>query len=201
VLDTSIKPERIDRAQCRLAEDTFALTDISPAPKSLRFQALLAKVGVATCWVELKPRALELTPKQVEEYLDEIGAPAAVRKEWANTKEPRRWRELYTKHAKTFVSVGALIEDLAWSEPVGMSLEIVPESDPARLRHGKDLRVRVLENGEPLPNFPLGLVREGRRHGQIRTTDSLGRVRFGGVRSGRYLLRGTKLRKSTQPEV
>ena len=65
ILETSIKPERIDRAQCRLAEAAFAISDLSPAPKSLRFQALLSKAGIATCWVELKPRALELTPKQV----------------------------------------------------------------------------------------------------------------------------------------
>jgi hypothetical protein len=75
-LETSIKPERIDRAACRFAEDAFALSDPSPAPRSLRFQALWSKTGIATCWVVLKPRTLELTPKQVQEYLDEIDAPA-----------------------------------------------------------------------------------------------------------------------------
>jgi hypothetical protein len=41
-LETSIKPARLDRAKCRLAEDVLGLSNFSPAPKSLRFQALFA---------------------------------------------------------------------------------------------------------------------------------------------------------------
>ncbi len=200
-LETSIKSERIDRARCRLAGQTMALSDLSSAPKSLRFKALMSDVGVATFWVELKPRSLELTPNQVQEYLDEIDAPAPVRQQWANAKQPRRWREVYTKHAKTFVQVGDSQTDRSWAEPVGMSLEIVPETGPTRLRRGDEFSVRVLENGTPLADFPIGFVREGSGHGQIRKTDSEGRVKIRLARSGRWLLRGTKMRKSTQPDV
>lgn len=200
-LETSIKPERIDRAQCRLAEAHFAISDFSPAPKSLCFQAVLSKAGIATCWVELKPRALELTPKQVQEYLAEIGAPAAVRQEWAAAPLPKHWRELYTKHAKTFIQVGGALADRSWAKPVGMTLEIVPESDPTQLGSRRNFAVRVLENGSALANFPVGVVREGGGKGQIRKTDNEGRVRFRLKMAGRWLLRGTKLRKSTQTGV
>lgn len=201
ILETSIKPERIDRAQCRLAGQTVALSDLSSAPKSLRFRARMTDVGIATFWVELKPRSLALTPKQVQEYLDEIDAPATVRQQWTNAKLPRQWREVYTKHAKTFVAVGDSPADRSWAEPVGMSLEIVPETDPTRLRRGDEFSVRVLENGAPLADFPIGFVREGRSKALIRKTDSEGRVKTRLATSGRWLLRGTKLRKATQPEV
>ena len=82
-----------------------------------------------------------------------------------------------------------------------MTLEIVPESDPTQLRRRGDFVVRVLENGLALANFPVGLVREGSRKGQIRKTDNEGRVRFRLTMAGRWLLRGTKLRKSTQTGV
>src|SRR5256885_6432486 len=47
----------------------------------------------------------ELTPEQVDEYLDEIGAAEETR---AYRKlHPGRWRERYTKHAKTFLRCSA----------------------------------------------------------------------------------------------
>lgn len=198
--ETSIKPERIDKAQYRLGGQVEALSDFSSAPKSLRLKAELSQVGVATIWVELKPRALELTPAQVQDYFGEIGAPASLRREWAMTKEPKRWREVYTKHAKTFVQVGDT-SDRSWAEPVGMAFEIVPEKDPTRLKRGEIFPVRLLANGQPLINFPLGIVRAGSAKGQTRKTDAEGRVRFLLARSGRWLLRCTKLRKSTQTNV
>lgn len=200
-LETSIKPDRIDRAQYRLAGQIKSLSDLSPTPTSLRFETIFSRAGIATCWVELKPKSLDLTPKLVHEYLNEIDAPAAVRQQWATAKEPRRWREMYTKHAKTFIRVGELQPDGSWAEPVGMSLEIVPETDPTQLRRGMNFPVRVFENGQPLANFPLGIIREGSRKGAIRKTDHQGRVRFLLGQRGRWLLRGTKLRKAAQPEI
>jgi uncharacterized GH25 family protein len=195
--DTPIKPERVGRAKCRLAGHSFDLGSFSPAPKSLRFKARLYEPGIATLWVELKPRALELTPEQVEEYFEEIDAPESVRQQWANAGKRRRWREVYTKHSKTFVRVGEARPDGSWAEPVGMSLEIVPEKDPTSLRAGDDFPVRVLKNGTPLRDFPVGIVSEGSSKGEIGKTDAEGRVSFRLSKKGRWLLRGTELRRTT----
>jgi uncharacterized GH25 family protein len=200
-LETSIKPERLERARCRLGAHTFELKEFSPTPNSLRFAARLAEPGVATFWVELQPRALQLTAAQVREYLDEIGASIAIRNAWATARKPRRWRELYTKHSKTFVKVGELQTDQSWAEPVGLRLEIVPEKDPTSLRVGDEFPVRVLRDGTPLPGFPVGVVFEGSSKGRIEKTDYAGRVSFLLDRKGRYLLRATELRKSSQQGV
>jgi len=200
-LETSIKPERIAHAKCRLSARNFDLADFSPGPKSLRIAARLDEPGIATIWVDLKPRTLELTPEKVREYLDEIDAPKSIRQQWANSPGPRRWREVYTKHTKTFVRVGDSHSDRSWAEPVGMALEIVPEQDPTSLRAGDKVSVLALKNGAPLPDFSLDLVREGAAKGTASKTDREGRAQFAIGKAGRWLLRGTELRKSTQPGV
>jgi len=199
--ETAIKPDRVTRASGRLAGKTFDITERSAAAKSLRFKAELATPGVATLWVDLAPKLIELKPAQVEEYLAEIGASAEVRKGWAEAGKGRRWRELYSKHAKTFVRVGDPGGDPSWGEPAGMALEIVPEKDPTSLRPGDELPLRILADGKPLANFPVGLVREGDKKGLLRTTDAEGRVTIRFERSGRWLLRGTQIRRSSKPDT
>jgi uncharacterized GH25 family protein len=198
VLDYAIKPRRVDSAKCRLNGKTFDMSR-SSAAKSLAFHIRLPDRGVATLWVELKPNSLELTPKQVEEYLDEINAPPALRQSVKSAGGTKRWREVYSKHAKTFVSVGEASADRSWAEPIGMALEIVPEKNPTTLRAGDDFPVRVLRNGSPLPNFSLGIVREGNSLSEFQTTDAEGRVTFQLGRSGKWLLRATELRPSNKP--
>jgi uncharacterized GH25 family protein len=198
-LDVGPKPERVESAKCRLAGKTFDITNKLAAPNSLQFKAELADVGVATFWVKLPPRAIELKPDQVKEYLDEVDAPEALRKQWAEMK-PQRWRESYTKHPKTFARVGQPQSDRAWAEPVGMFLEIVPERDPTTLKAGDDFPVRVLKGGAPFAGFSLNAVSAGETKGETRKTDSDGRVTFRMSKEGRWLLRGTDIRKSNQPD-
>jgi hypothetical protein len=73
-LDTGPKPERVQSAQCRLAGKTFEITNKAAAPHSLQFKAELPEAGVATFWVKLPPRSIELKPEEVKEYLDEVGS-------------------------------------------------------------------------------------------------------------------------------
>jgi len=199
-LDVGPKPERVESAKCRLAGKTFDITNKLAAPNSLQFKAELADVGVATFWVKLPPRAIELKPTEVKEYLDEVDAPEALRQEWAAMKEPR-WRESYTKHPKTFACVGQPQSDRSWEEPVGMFLEIVPERDPTTLKAGDDFPVRVLKGGAPFAGFSLNAVSAGETKGETRKTDLEGRVKFRLSKDGRWLFRGTDIRKSNQPNV
>lgn len=199
-LDTGPKPERVQSAQCRLAGKTFEITNKAAAPNSLQFKTELPEAGVATFWVKLPARSIELKPEEVKEYLDEVDAPEALRKQWAEMKEPR-WRESYTKHQKTFARVGDPTSDLSWAAPVGTFLEIVPEKDPTMLKAGDDFPVRVLKDGKPFAGFSLNAVNAGQPKGETRKSDSEGRVTFRLDAAGRWLLRGTDIRKSNQPET
>ncbi len=199
-LDVGPKRERIEAARCRLAGHTLDINDISAGPKSRVFKTELPEPGIATLWVKLPAKSIELKPEQVEEYLAEINPPQSVSTQWA-TMEPKRWRELYTKHPKTFVRVGDATGDSSWAEPVGMALEIVPEKDPTLLREGDELPVRIFKNGAPFPDFSLNAVVGGEAKGEMRKTDSAGRVVFRFDRAGKWLLRGTDVRKSTRTDA
>lgn len=198
-LEYAIKAERIERAIVRLAGQTTDLSERRAAPKSLRFTTQLTAAGVATAAVSLQPKALELKPHKVAEYLAEIGAGPDIRQAWAQMK-PQRWREVYAKHAKAFLRVGAGEQDQSWAEPVGLVLEIVPEKDPTSLRAGAEFPVRVLKHGQPLAGFPLGLLRAYAKHAVIQKTDAAGRTVFKLPATGKWLLRGTELRKVSAPD-
>lgn len=199
-LDVGPKPERVESAKCRLAGKTFDITNIAAAPNSLQFRAELAEVGVATFWVKLPARSIELKPEEVQHYLDEVDASEALRKQWTEMKE-QRWKESYTKHQKTFARVGEPSSDRSWADPVGTFLEIVPEKDPTVLKAGDDFPVRVLKDGKPFGGFSLNAVSAGETKGETRKTDPEGRVTFRVAKAGRWLLRGTDIRKSSQPDT
>ena len=200
-LETGPKRERVEAARCRLAGRTFEISDMVAGPKSLVLKSELPDAGVATLWVKLPPKSIELKPAEVQEYLAEIDAPASLKKEWAEMKEPRRWRELYTKHPKTFVRVGEAKGDRSWAEPVGMELEIIPEKDPTGLRVGEELPVRVLKGGAPHKDFALNALPAGETKGETKRTDADGRVVFRFEKAGQWLLRGTDVRKSVKPDT
>jgi uncharacterized GH25 family protein len=200
-LDHAIEVDRIDRALYRLAGKTLTLKDRESQAGSLRFSAHLLDRGVASLWVALKPRAIELTHEQVGHYLEEIGAAEEIRREWAAAEESKRWTEIYEKHAKTFVRVGEVGQDESWAEPVGMALEFVPQKDPTTLVVGDELAVRLLEEGRPVPNVQVGIVHEGNAQSEVRRTDAEGRTSIRLHRPGRWLLRATVLRKSANNEM
>ena len=200
--DTAIKADRIDVARARLNGKTIDIAQRAPEKKSIELRVALSDPGVAALWISLTPKSLELNQKQVRHYLDEIDAPALLAQAWYVGKASKPWREVYTKHAKTFVLVGKHGRpkaDRSWSEPVGLALEIVPEKDPTALRAGDEFPVRVLKNGAPLPDFSLGIVREGKTNRAFKKTDAAGRAVFKLARSGKWLLRGTELRSSNKP--
>jgi uncharacterized GH25 family protein len=200
-LDTAIKPERVAFARGRIAGKTFEIKDFDPAEHSLRFHARFSKPGVATVGVDLKPRTLNLELDKVQEYFDEIDPPDEVKKHWATMPEPKRWRESYVKHSKTVVRVGNFEKDDSWAAPLGMALEIVPETDPTALKPGDEFAVHVLKDGKPFPGFSLGIIREEMFRGEFKKTDANGRVVFKLDKVGRWLLRGTDLRPSSKPNL
>jgi len=193
VLDHAIAPDRIAREGLRIGGATETFTGRTREKAALLLTRAIAKDGVAAAWLELKPRTLELAPDKVAEYLEDIGQQDTIGKAIAGAP-PRRWRETYRKHAKTFVRVGSPAEsDGSWREPVGMALEIIPDRDPTALRAGDVLPVRILHDGQPLEGFSLVATPDGSKERRITRTDAKGRATVSLDRAGRWLLAGTRL--------
>ncbi|MDQ6830256.1 MAG: DUF4198 domain-containing protein [Gemmatimonadota bacterium] len=197
--DFAIDRKRIRGAWMRLAGTRSPLAVEAPAERHLALTARADREGVATLWVALAPKSLELTDAKVTEYLDDIAATATVRRRWDAMPAPRRWRETYTKHAKSFVRVGEPAHDRTWATPVGLGLEIVPERDPTTVQTGDTIRVRVLSHGAPVAALPIGFQHEGDTATGMRTTSGDGRAWFVLGAAGRWLIKATDLRPSRRP--
>jgi hypothetical protein len=197
--DFAIQPARVVRAQVRTGGKIEQLPRPQLASMALRYLWTPRTAGVATVAIELGPRTLELEPNLIGEYFDEIHATDAVIAEWDNVPEPKRWRENYIKHATSFIYVGSGARDRSWASPLGLNLEIVPETDPTALVAGANFRVRVLRRGVPLPGFSIGVQREGENASNFVPTDKNGRAWIQLPRPGRWILFGTDLRRVREP--
>jgi uncharacterized GH25 family protein len=193
--DHAIQPDRVAHARFRLGGQEAPLTDSKRLDHSLRFQGTIPRDGLAAVWVQLHPKVIELTDEKVAEYLDEIGATAELRKAWGARKGREGWQETYTKHAKTFVSVGDGAADSSWKEPLGLALEIVPLENPCALRKGRDLPVQLLRSGKPCAHAPIGMIVEGEKDRVFKTTGADGRAVFRPGRAGKVLLFAVDLRR------
>jgi uncharacterized GH25 family protein len=193
-LESAIGADRVQEAACRLGGVKEKTGSVKAADTSLALTQTFPRAGLAAVWVDLKPRPIELSDDQVAEYLHEIGATQELRSAWAARKGRVGWKETYTKHAKTFVTVGKVEGDRSWQTPVGMGLEIVPLDDPSSLRVGKEIRVRLLGHGKPVAGLPVGLLIEGSDKRLFRTTDAKGRVTFPAERTGAAMLFAVHLR-------
>ncbi len=193
---TAIKPERVARMVARLGGAVLTPGALAATEKTLRFPVTVGRPGVMVLGIELKARLLELEPDKIETYLREIHASDELREAWAAVPAPRRWRESYVKHAKTFVRVGEpAADERAWAEPLGLALEIVPERDPTALKEGDALPVRVLKGGKPLAGFALGYVSAGETREHVAVTDADGRATATLDARGVWLVHGTDLRR------
>lgn len=193
-LDSAVKPERVAKAGFRVGSDTGELKEFTPAEHALRFERSFSKPGVATVWLQLSPKDIELSDEDVAHYLEEARAPEDVQRAWAAQKGHQKWKELYTKCAKTCLVVGKAGADRAWSQPVGMALEFVPLSDPATLGGGETGRFKLLRNGAPLAGAAVALHRPADKAPVYQTTDAEGVVSFSFAEAGPAMLATVYLR-------
>ena len=193
-LENAVPAERVATAGYRLGRDTVALKNPETTGTSLVFRQVFPKDGVATVRLDLKPKGIELTDGDVAAYLDEIDASADIRSTWAGQKGRVPWKETYTKHAKTFVAVGAATPDRSWATGLGAALELVPTTNPFTIQAGHDLTVELQANLKPVSNLRVGLLIEGASNRVFRTTDADGRATFPIAKAGRAILFAVDLR-------
>ena len=197
--DTALRLDRVTRAWARQGETQAQLEALNVIGGTTVLRSMLKRPGLAKIWLDLPAIPLELPSNLVDVYFDEIQAEPALREAWAKD-QPRPWLESYAKFATTFVRVGPPDpSDRSWAEPIGGSLEIVPESDPTALGADPKLSVRVLKFGAPLAGLMLAAQAGGER--DWRRTDENGRVSFQLKGSGPWLIHGTQLTRVKRADL
>lgn len=190
--ETGILAARVSKGGWRLAGMAHPLAAGHPVTGALRFRETMPTAGVAVVWVSLHPKVLTLAPRLVKVYTDEIGAPAEFLASWQRAAD-KTWRERYSKHAKSFVRVGANATDSSWAVHTGQPYELVPLQNPTMLSAGDSLTVLVLRCGQPLANVAVGSESAEFGHGSIVKTDASGHARITFPRRGRWLVNSTYL--------
>ncbi len=133
--------------------------------------------GLTIVYRSLRSR-VELEAAQFQAYLELEGLPAV-----------RPGPEVFSRCAKALLAVGGKGSP-AFTKPVGLKLELVPEVDPYTLALGAPLPVRVLYDGNPLENVLVVALDQGMPDQPQRVrTDAAGRATIALPRSGSWLIK------------
>ena len=125
------------------------------------------------------------------DYINVEGLTPAIdlRKRTKATDAPGR--EIYSRRAKALIEVGAPTAPQPWvTQPVGLSLEIVPEKNPYALAPNEELPVRILFDGKPLAGALVKLtnLEFDVRPVAMHLSDAQGRASFAVPRTGTWLV-------------
>jgi hypothetical protein len=193
----------LEQRGCRTRDGATVTLDLQLE----RAEALLLRAGTRgsksraagialTCWAQLVPFDIEITPEKVAVYLDEIAAPQSTRDTWAAIQaRGLPWKERYTKHARLELA-GTAAGAPPKPAPLGMDLLLDHPGTPPRA--GDTLKFQVLRDAAPLPGFAIELLGDSGAAGTWLRTDAQGRASVRVPQAGRWLLRGVDLHPSTE---
>lgn len=187
-METSVGRDALDHAGCRFgAGAAVPLAVERDTPAALQLAARGDTAQGHSCWAQVTPHEVELAPKFVERYFDEVRVPEGVRTAWkAQQAQGLPWRERFTKHAR-FEGQGG-----SGSGALPLAMDLVPRQLPRR--PGERLQVQWLRQGQPVARLALELVNAGAGQGLWLRTDADGRIDVPVPLAGAWLLRGTEVR-------
>jgi uncharacterized GH25 family protein len=137
--------------------------------------------GVVIAYRSLRS-AVVMDPAKFQDYLDLEGLP----------KVPPG-REVFSRCAKCLLAVGGR-SDPGVTKPVGLTLELIPESDPYAVSPGGSLTVRLLYQDKPLADaLVMALDRVDAGTPQRVRSDASGRATFKLPRAGAWLIKAVHM--------
>lgn len=146
-------PERIARFEAVTTAGRAAVSGYRVEGKSLVAE-VTPGAGVTLVAVVTHPRLIVLEPKDFDTYITEEGLEQIVAARAARGESDKPGRERYSKVTKLALCADGAGAD--FRQPLGLQVEIVPETNPCGLRVGDTLRVQVLFEGRPLANVRVG---------------------------------------------
>ncbi|HZO52098.1 MAG TPA: DUF4198 domain-containing protein [Bryobacteraceae bacterium] len=185
-------PARFVDAMLTGGDTRSSIDDFKKWGKATHSAVRLPRAGAYWISLHTMPRALSLEPAKFDQYLRDEGLEWVIDWRTKNGEAQKPSRERYSKYAKTYLDAGA---GDVWRKTLGLDIEIVPEADPAALKPGARLPIRLLWHGKPaagirverawaLPDGGKGVDVVGRTDEQGRTAvtlDSAGRWRIHAV--------------------
>ncbi len=103
-------------------------------------------VGLSTM-----PREIDLKAKDFNEYLTEDGIPDTLAERKRKKQLEKDVRERYSKHVKTIFQAGGKQSD-NYKTALGYPVEIIPQTNPYKLKTGDTFEFLCLKDGKALAN-------------------------------------------------
>lgn len=153
-------------------------------------------------WVALTthPQRVELPSVRFDAYLMEEGLEAILRERAERSESRDPGRERFSRCAKTALLVGEGRGE-GWTEAMGLQLELVLASDPARRKPGQPLGVRLLSGGQPVEGALVTAVRRGHTERVLSArSDRRGRVRLAINEPGDWLISAVHMQRDTEDD-
>lgn len=148
--EAAVSPERVADARVVDASGSTPLPNLSVEGKSLRLRFRPTTAGQKLIAVTTRPRTVRESAQSFRRYLELEGVPELLARYEREGELPRdSVTRRYAKYAKTLVEVGDG-GPRVFEQAVGHPVEFVPLRDPAALRAGDTLAVRLLYRGQPL---------------------------------------------------
>lgn len=193
--ETAPAADRIKQAEWRIGDKRGTITDFKSEEKSLVASGRVTTDGVAVVAVEFNPKEIELTPEEVSEYLEEIAAPASVRKAYEQDGADAGWHETFTKHTKTYLRIGSGGDPAGALGPVGFAIDFLPDSDPTALKVGDTLAMKLIRGGNELESSPVFVVCGATGEATMPRTNKTGMMLVKVTSPGWWMVRTTQLRR------
>jgi uncharacterized GH25 family protein len=133
--------------------------------------------------------SITLEPEKFEKYLEDEGLDHVLKARAARNEHGKPGNEVYSRCAKSLIAGGGKGE-AGFDRDLGLTLELVAESNPSKLKPGDPMRLKLLHEGRPLPGALVKLTAQEEPDGTAQArTDRDGRVSFRLPRKGVWLAR------------
>jgi uncharacterized GH25 family protein len=166
-----------------------------------------ARPGLHRVLYQGNPARLDLEPEKFTAYLREEGLEKIVARRAELGESELGSREAYSRSALAAVCV---VASEATAKPnvgapraLGLTLELLPESDPCSWLAGDEVALRLLFRGRPLEGARVEALHAERLDDRpAARTDAEGRIRLRLDRSGRWLVKAVEMERAEGiPEV
>ncbi len=166
------------------------------------------KAGTYVAGVSTRPRRIELSAENFNEYLEHDGVLDILEQRIERGKATDAATEKYAKHVKAIFQVGDKYSP-EWERPLYYPIEFVPVANPYELEIGDLLEVRLLLDGRPLADqlvyasyegYLPGKEEDDREAFRVRT-DKMGVAAIPLTRKGKWYVRTIYMKESEAPGI
>ena len=190
-------------ARTRQRLDTSAWT-ASPDKKASRLTFDVGAPGTYVVGASTRPRELEMTAKEFNDYLAEDGLTSVIESRKSAGETNNKARERYSKHVKAIFQVGDT-QTGDFAATFGYPAEIVPVANPYAQAVGSELAVKCLLSGFPASGVEVlagGTTKTGQPIPQQKTTagaDGVARIKL--TSAGSWYVKFIKMERRSGDKV